>query len=197
MNSLDPAPFWDRDLDPNAALFIEEEFSEMRGARLWHLLVHSSSAEDSHRSSELQAAVNSYYDRMANSMRHRMREEIRVDYVVLLCGAAIFLACMMLRSLVYVAPINPTSRVVDESLIVIAWLALWRPAEALIYGWVPLFRRRRLYRRLAAVRVFVRTDASRNTSATRKPPSGKQPSVKTTRDTSCINPAVQQLETGR
>jgi len=31
-NSLDPSPFWDRDLDRAAAEFIEEEFRERRSA---------------------------------------------------------------------------------------------------------------------------------------------------------------------
>jgi hypothetical protein len=31
-NSLDPSPFWDRDLDRAAAEFIEEEFSEKAAA---------------------------------------------------------------------------------------------------------------------------------------------------------------------
>jgi len=35
----------------------------------------------------------------------------------------------------------------------------WRPAEALIYGWVPFYRNRRLFERLAGIRVFVRVSA--------------------------------------
>jgi hypothetical protein len=35
-SSLDPAPFWDRDLDHNAAAFIEDEFSDKRGDRRAH-----------------------------------------------------------------------------------------------------------------------------------------------------------------
>ena len=31
-NALDPSPFWDRDLDPEAAEFIEGEFSEKLSA---------------------------------------------------------------------------------------------------------------------------------------------------------------------
>ena len=45
---------------------------------------------------------------------------------------------------------------VDQGLIVLAWVALWRPIETLAYGWVPLYRRRRLYERLRRVHVTVR-----------------------------------------
>lgn len=39
LNSLDPSPFWDRDLDPIAAEFIEEEFSEKLAVDTWNLHV--------------------------------------------------------------------------------------------------------------------------------------------------------------
>lgn len=47
----------------------------------------------------------------------------------------------------------------NEGLIVLAWLTLWRPTEALVYGWVPLYRKRRLYQRLAGIRATVRSEA--------------------------------------
>ena len=49
-------------------------------------------------------------------------------------------------------------RMLYEGLIILAWLALWRPAEVLAYEWVPLVRKRRLYERLAGIRVVVRSE---------------------------------------
>ena len=48
--------------------------------------------------------------------------------------------------------------VIDEGLIILAWLSVWRPAEMLAYEWLPLHRRRRLYERLSTVRVTAHTD---------------------------------------
>jgi hypothetical protein len=52
------------------------------------------------------------------------------------------------------------SAMLDEGLIILAWLALWRPAEALMYEWVPVYRKRRLFERLAGIRVSVRLDTA-------------------------------------
>jgi hypothetical protein len=157
-NSLDPSPFWDRDLDRDAAQFIEEEFSEKLSAQTWHLHVHTQEAEDAELAADLQAAVEHYYERLAGSARYSLRNEIRLGQVALLAGLAIFLMSMTLRSLLTGVFHGGTPRMLDEGLIIIAWLALWRPAEWLVYGWVPLFRKRRLYERLAAIRVSVRTE---------------------------------------
>jgi hypothetical protein len=152
-NSLDPSPFWDRDLDPDAAAFIEEEFTEKRTAASWHLNVHVNDGPGI--AADLQQAIRNYYVRLAESARRQLREQLRLGEFGLLGGVALFLLCMGLRQLLQGAFPDP-SRVVDEGLIILAWLALWRPTEMLAYEWVPLFRRRRLYERLAAIRVAIR-----------------------------------------
>jgi len=159
-NELDPSPFWDRDLDPAAAQFIEDEFREELSAHTWHLDVHA--LEEAELATDLQAAVEHYYVRLAGSSRLRLRENLRVTQIALLGGTAIFLACMTLRQLL--SGIS-ASRFINEGLIVLAWLALWRPTEALVYGWVPLYRQRRLYQRLAGIRVTVRSEAPIRASA--------------------------------
>src|SRR5579864_756284 len=83
-NSLDPSPFWDRDLDREAAEFIEEEFSEKLSAHTWHLHVHA--PEGAALGADLQAAVEHYYERLATSARHRLRDEMRVGQLALLGG---------------------------------------------------------------------------------------------------------------
>ena len=73
-NSLDPSPFWDRDLDRAAAEFIEEEFRDRQSAGVWHLLVVAHEGEPS--AADLQTAVESYYGRLANSARLAQREHL-------------------------------------------------------------------------------------------------------------------------
>jgi hypothetical protein len=157
-NSLDPSPFWDRDLDRVAAQFIEEEFNEKRSAQIWHLHVHTSAGAAL--AADLQPAVEHYYERMSSSARRRLHEQVRLGQLALLGGMIIFLLAMSARTILGNALQGGAPRMLDEGLIILAWLALWRPTESLVYGWVPLYRRRRLYERLAAVRVTVRAEPS-------------------------------------
>jgi hypothetical protein len=156
-NSLDPSPFWDRDLDPTAAEFIEDEFREKLSAHTWHLDVHT--LEEAAPAADVQAAVEHYYERLAASARLKLRENLRVTELALIGGVAIFLACMTTRQLLSGLVVG-VPRFLNEGLIILAWLALWRPTEALVYGWVPLYRKRRLYQRLAGIRVTVRSEVS-------------------------------------
>ncbi len=157
-NSLDPSPFWDRDLDRDAAAFIEGEFSDKLSARVWHLHVHAQ--EGAALAADLQAAVEHYYEGLASSTRRRLRDEMRLAQLALIGGCLIFLLSMSARGVLATVLHGNAPRMLDQGLIILAWLALWRPAESLVYGWVPLYRRRRLYERLAAIRVSVRTEAA-------------------------------------
>ena len=44
-----------------------------------------------------------------------------------------------------------------EGLIILGWVANWRPIEIFLYDWWPLAQRRQLYLRLAEAKVEVRS----------------------------------------
>jgi hypothetical protein len=163
-NSLDPSPFWDRDLDRQAAEFIEEEFSERLAAETWNLCIHAHDGGSS--GPDLQSALENYYGRMASSARRALREHFWSGQWTLVAGVVVFLLAMALRSMLG-GLLGRLPQILDEGLIILAWLALWRPAEMLLYGWVPLRRRQKLYERLARIRVSVRTDTQAGSLDTR------------------------------
>lgn len=161
-NALDPSPFWDRDLDHNAAEFIEGEFRERHAADLWHLVIRVRTEKADAKT--LQKAVESYYDRLVSSARRELKEHLRGAQLGLLAGLVLFGIFMGARALLHTT-IFKVPAAVDEGLMILAWLTLWRPAETLAYEWVPLYRRRRLYQRLRAIRVSVRGESTEHSSS--------------------------------
>jgi len=55
---------------------------------------------------------------------------------------------------------SPFRRLVEESFLILGWVANWRPLEIFLYDWLPPARRRDLYRRLAAANVELRVFAA-------------------------------------
>ena len=51
---------------------------------------------------------------------------------------------------------GPLVTIIEESLLIFAWVANWRPIEIFLYDWWPIVRRRKLYERLAAAEVELR-----------------------------------------
>lgn len=156
-NALDPSPFWDRDLDRNAAEFIEGEFREHLLAGEWHLDVQAPPGHVDVKT--LQTAITTYYDRLVQSARRELNEHLRAARIGTFTGLALFATIIAIRRLL-LAAVNDLPLAIDEGLILVAWLMLWRPAETLLYDWIPLHRKRRLYERLRGIRVTVNDEAS-------------------------------------
>lgn len=150
-SSFDPSPFWDRDLDRDAAAFVEEEFADRPRDRPWVLNISTADHYD-YTHSDVQEAVKHYYARLADSARHKLREQLRIGRISLAVGIGVFLLCMVGRELFERAPLP---RVLDEGLILLAWIALWLPIEQLVSDMIPLIRQRSFYQHLARIRVHL------------------------------------------
>ena len=69
-------------------------------------------------------------------------------------GASVLAACVVAAQYAEVVVGSaPLGRIVQESLVIMGWVANWRPLEIFLYDWWPIVRRRNLYRRLAAAKV--------------------------------------------
>jgi hypothetical protein len=64
-------------------------------------------------------------------------------------------------------------RILDESLLIVGWVAMWRPLEIFLYDWWPIRAEARLFERLATMPVRVTSRAQPNPAA--EPPSVRSP----------------------
>ena len=80
-----------------------------------------------------------------------VRALLRVGYVSLAIGLAVLAFCLLGGRLLAASFGDaPWSRFFAEGLVILGWVANWRPLEIFLYDWWPLIERRRLYSRLAA-----------------------------------------------
>jgi hypothetical protein len=122
---------------------------------------------------DLQTAIKRYYERMAVSAGFKFREQMRIDEIVFLAGVVAFSVCNSLRGILQGIG-HQLPRGIDEGLIILAWIASRRPAEMLAYGWLPLYRKRRLYQRLGHVRLAVRMERRVPTQVQLRQPRGER-----------------------
>ena len=156
-NSMDPAPFRERDLDPKAAAYIIDWAREAPSGRSLSLIVHlgreSAAADDAAMVSE---AVHEYFRRRAIATRHQLRQLFRVGRISLLIGIA-FLGVAVAAGEFLAGLVREKSYawLLKESLVIGGWVALWRPLEIFLYDWWPILAEARLYDRLSEMDVRV------------------------------------------
>lgn len=156
-NTLDPFPFRERDLSAEAEKYIVEWARELPGDRPIEILIHLPPEQAaSEKAPELAAAVNGWFDGRVREERQALRALFRDGRIGFLLGFAALAFCLFLSWSIGQRYEGPFPRTLQESLVIIGWVVIWRPAEIFLYDWLPIARRKRLYQRLAEAQVAVR-----------------------------------------
>ena len=160
-HTLDPFPFRERDLDREAEEFIVGWARELPADRPIRIVVHFPETEAQTKAArELNEAFRRYFFDHARAIQREINELFRVGRRSLGIGATILVVCLLSAHLVggYLTD-TPFRRLAEESFLILGWVANWRPLEIFLYDWLPLARRRDLYRRLAAATVELKSYA--------------------------------------
>jgi hypothetical protein len=157
-NSFDPSPFQGRDIDDAAEEFIVGWAREFRGGEQLRIVVHLPPDQcETAGARSLAASVAQHFEYRTGVMRRELSELFRQGRLYLMVGLSIFVVCHVLAEIIRSAfPENTFAKGVEQGLIIIGWVANWKPFELLIYDWWPLRRRIRLFQRLAAADIEVK-----------------------------------------
>jgi hypothetical protein len=156
-NAIDPSPFRERDLDPNAEEFIVGwARSAPRHAPL-ALVVHlDRPAGPAEEARILRDAVRENFRARAETQRQRLHRLLRIGRTSLAIGIFFLSATVALGG--WAESLLASRRfgeIVRESLLIGGWVAMWRPLEIFLYDWWPIRDEARLLTRLSAMSVRV------------------------------------------
>ncbi len=158
-NSFDPSPFHEKDIDPEVESFLVGWVRELPGNTPFTIAVHLPVEEaGSPEAKDIDDAFAHYFADRAQIAEQELRELFRIGRRFLGIGVAVLIACLVASQIVAAfVPYPVVARVLEESLIIVGWVANWRPIEIYLYDWLPIRRRIRLNRRIAAASVVVKT----------------------------------------
>lgn len=129
--SFDPSPFREKALDPAADRYILSCAQESAPNRSLHLVVHLSESLRA-RTGEIVDGIHNHFHLEAETARRELRRHMRIGRFALFWGLLILAACSALRSLLS-AHAEPLARFFSEGLLILGWVALWRPIEMLMF----------------------------------------------------------------
>ena len=154
-NEMDPAPFRERDIDPNAETYIVEWAEETRADRPLGLVVHLARERATQESARmLRDSVDEYFRRRAVATRASLRRLFRVGRVSLAIGLAFLMVALVVgETLSGMFSKESWGSLAKESFVIGGWVALWRPLEIFLYDWWPVRAEARLFDRLGELDV--------------------------------------------
>jgi hypothetical protein len=153
-NTMDPSPFHEKDLDDNVEEFIVSWAKEYPLEESVRLVVHLQNAPELGADSKevIERAVHHYFAYKADLSRRELRQLFRAGRISLLIGLT-FLALCLSAAEALAAQGIPGTHILAESLKIAGWVAMWHPMEVYLYGWWPLRRIGRIYRKLSTIPV--------------------------------------------
>lgn len=156
-NSLDPAPFREKDLDQDAETYIVESVREFAPAAPVKLVLHVPPSEALMPHADVEAAIRRYFAYRLWLERTTLRRELSYGRLALIIGLAFLFVCIALRQAVLALGEGTVNQIAAEGLLISGWVAMWRPLQVFLYEWWPIQRNCRVYEKLAAVPVEVRS----------------------------------------
>lgn len=167
-NDMDPSPFREKDLDPEAEEFIVGWARELpRDAPLGLLVYLDRPAGLPEELALLRDAIRVFFGHRAEASRRRLRQLLRVGRTSLLIGLVFLAVTVAVGDLIANAIGGQRlGEILRESLLIGGWVAMWRPLEIFLYDWWPIRAEARLCDRLSAmpVRIAHREDTKAETS---------------------------------
>ena len=155
-NSLDPTPFHEKDLDPDAERFIESWALEFAPDSRFHIVVHlENPPADLDADALVTSAIHNFFAYKAELKRRELKLLLREGRVSLAVGLSFLAGCLLVANLAGGFVTEPYLRIAREGLTIGGWVAMWQPLQIFLYEWWPLVRRRRLYHALAIAQVRV------------------------------------------
>jgi hypothetical protein len=156
-NAMDPAPFRERDLDPNAENYIVEWGRETRAGQPLGLAVRlGREPVQAENTALLRDAVRCYFGQRADATRRQLRQLFRVGRISLVIGLAFLAAAIVLGDFIATLMSKDSyGGFIQETFVIGGWVALWRPLEIFLYDWWPIRAEAKLFDRLSAMRVDV------------------------------------------
>ncbi len=163
-NAMDGSPFRERDLDPDAEAFIVGWAREApRGSRLALLVKLNRAPGPADEAAALRDAIHDFFSHRARASRARLRQLLRIGEISLLVGVAFLAMALGIGDLIARAMKGQRlGELLREGVVIIGWVAMWRPVEIFLYGWWPIRAEARLYVRLSQmpVRIAYKEDAA-------------------------------------
>lgn len=156
-NSLDPDPFIERDLDDDAARYIESWAREIGAHLPLKLVVHIAEAKGHTDQQQLiEASIRNYYGQMADLAGNEFSDLMRRGRLSLMIGLVVLAAAMVGAHFVGEAlKAHTWGQLAREGIMIGGWVAMWKPLEVFLYDWWPLRRKRRDFQRLRDMKVEV------------------------------------------
>ncbi|CAN5836754.1 hypothetical protein BH11PSE3_BH11PSE3_04550 [soil metagenome] len=154
-NSLDPAPFHEKELEAAADDYIMGSVEDAAGRHIRLIVILPEDELARPEAQQVAASIRHHFMLRRDSERRRLRGMWRQGRMALLIGVVFLAACLFARSLLFESS-SAVAHLLAEGLLIVGWVAMWGPLDIFLYGWWPIWSRYKFFERLTHLDVEMR-----------------------------------------
>lgn len=157
-NERDPAPFRERDLDPEFVIYLVSAVEEFSLRTKMKIRILTSDKEDlkPENSLAIQEAIKAYFQYESRLAKSKLLKSHRTSRYFSLVGLLTLIICLSFAEFIHSFKFAPAiANIASVSFVIIGWVAMWHPIEALFYDWWPIREQRQYFDKIASMAVEV------------------------------------------
>ena len=153
-NSMDPTPFINKDLDPDAEDYIESWAAGYPPDSRFQITIHLAIwPEDNDPTAMLAEAIHNHFSYKSERTKNALKQLLRQGRTSLIIGIVFLSLCLLGADAIGKLGANAGYNIAGQSLTIAGWVAMWRPMQTFLYDWWPLQGQISLYKRLSAAHI--------------------------------------------
>ena len=153
-DNRDPAPFRDRDLDPDLVEYLTSAAEDLAAHDRFRIVFWLDKPCEV---SAIEAAFRAHFDYELERIDRVRRRNRRTGQISLMLAVLLVIGLVSIAQLLGRLVQNTIGAGIKEGLMISCWVLMWRPVEVLVYDWIPWRRQRRVFKRLHEVPIDVRS----------------------------------------
>ena len=158
-DNRDPAPFRDRDLDPELSALLVDAGEDLFAHARFRVVFW---VDKPCKPGEIEQAFRAHFEDMIARIRRTRRQRRRTGQVALVLAIILVVALISLAQFVATVVPGALGSGLREGLVISSWVVMWRPIETIVYDWIPTRHQRRVIEKLLAAPVDVRAGIGPN-----------------------------------
>lgn len=152
----DPSPYRERDLDDDAVEYLLGAAREIGLRAQLRVAITIDGKPDAVLTPEvIVAAVRAHLEYERERQRRKVHEVLAQGRRSLAIGVGALAVLLSAAELTTLLPGSHLLQIVHEGLVIIGWVAMWRPLELLLYDWWPHVEHRRIIDAVLAAEIVV------------------------------------------
>lgn len=155
-NSLDPSPFLEKDLDDDAEAYILQAASEFPSKVPIKLVFYVPEPLYEEALKVVPNAIHNYFEYRSDAAMKEIRYILRQGRTSLMIGLVFLGLCLSLNRILSLLHDSVIVNIFTEGLLIIGWVAMWRPLEIFLYDWFPIYQNQRIYQKLSHITIEIR-----------------------------------------